>query len=334
MLLVRPRPLIVGYLSLIVSQCLITITTSTPVPADEPLNNQLSPSAQTNALSITPPELSATLPPPGFRISIANGNKPIPALNVFQLTITLLAALAASPAKRFAANTSKVSPTSQIGLAVGGPGARFTANYTIWGLTLASKYMVDHGFRNWRFPLYWQNQPVGQLWYLNGYPIVEASSNNSTQDDDGEEAAAAEISTGAEWSAAAPSKELAAPLGVAIPSIEFLPSPPGPPPTPTQVMMVIISGLSEIAPYDKDERIRNNRFFTTFAPYRGRLAIDFSWPPLLAPGWYTYGFMAGLLVRLAKDYVPQVDAPGPRRLRIVIRQAEGGYVVGQGQLGI
>ncbi|CAO1597559.1 hypothetical protein XANCAGTX0491_001366 [Xanthoria calcicola] len=326
--LLSQKTLIVGYLSLIVSLCLITITTSTPVPADEPRNNKLSPSAETNDLSITQPELSAALPPPGFRISIANGNKPIPALNVFQLTITLLAALAASPAKRFAANTFTLSPTSQIGLAVGGPGTRFSANYTIWGLTLATKYMVDHEFRNWRFLLYWQNRLVGQIWYLNGNPIIEANNNNnSTHDgDDGEQ-----ISTGAEWSAA-PSEELA-PLGVAIPSIEFLLS-PGPTPTSTQVMMVIISGLSEIAMYDKDQRIRNNRFFTTFAPYRGRLEIDFSWPPLLAPGWYTYGFMAMLLVRLAKDYVAQGDAPGPRRLRIVIKQAEGGYVVGHGRLGI
>ncbi|KAI4228013.1 MAG: hypothetical protein L6R36_001947 [Xanthoria steineri] len=319
-----------GCLSLVVSLCLITSTTPTPVPADEPHNNKLSPSTETNALSITQPELSATLPPPGFRISIANGNKPIPALNVFQLTIRVLAALAASPAKRFAATTSKLSPTSQIGLAVGGPDLLFSSNYTIWGLVLASKYMVDHESRNWRFPLYWRNQLVGQIWYLNGNPIVEANSNNSTHDDnddDGEQ-----IATGLEWSAA-PSKELA-PLGVAIPSIEFLPSPPGPTPTTTQIMMVIISGLSEIAPYAKDERIRNNRIFTTFAPYRGKLEIDFSWPPLLAPAWYTYGFMAGLLVRLARDYVAQRDVPGPRRLRIVIKQPDGGYVVGQGQLGI
>ncbi|KAI4219897.1 MAG: hypothetical protein L6R36_008006, partial [Xanthoria steineri] len=246
MYLVWPRTLIVGHLSLIVSLCLLTLTTSNPVPAEEPRTNKLASSAEINDLSITQPELSATLPPEGFRISIVNGNKPIPALNIFQLTIQLLAALAASPAKRFAANTSKLSPTSQIGLAVGGPDARFSANYTIWGLTLATKYMVDHEFRNWRFPLYWQNRPVGQLWYLNGNPpMIEANNNNinnSTHDNDGEKE---EISTGAEWSDA-PSKELA-PLGVAMPSIEILPS-PGPTPTPIQVMMVIISGLSEIAP--------------------------------------------------------------------------------------
>lgn len=99
-------------------------------------------------------------------------------------------------------------------------------------------------------------------------------------------------------------------------SIEILPS-ERPDPTLNEVMLVIISGFSDIAMHDKDQPIRNNRFPTIFQPYGETLDIRISWPPLLYPSWYTYGFMAMLLDRIAADYLSRLGSPGPRRLELL-----------------
>ncbi|KAI4284175.1 MAG: hypothetical protein L6R38_001631 [Xanthoria sp. 2 TBL-2021] len=207
---VSQKVLNLGCLSLVVSLCLITTCISTRLPADEPADIKLAPAAESNALSITQPELSATLPPSGFRTTVASGDKLIHNQNVFKLSIKVLSTLAAAPSnRRFAAEVWWLPKPSKIGLAIGGPGAVFFSNYTIWGLTLAAKYMVDHRFRNWRFQLHWQNQSVGQIWYVDGNPMIEANSTH-----DGEISRRADI-------AKAPA-ELAA--LEATPSIEILPS--------------------------------------------------------------------------------------------------------------
>ncbi|KAL8645981.1 MAG: hypothetical protein Q9226_007057 [Calogaya cf. arnoldii] len=314
-----------GWLPLLSSFCLITLSTSTPLPADEPGNNNLGLPYDSNALSIAQPRLSVRLPPPRFAITAASGTKPIRDRDIFELSIKVLSQVALTPfGISYRAHVYTVPNAPNIGLGVGGPGARHFTNYTVWGLTLATKYMVDNNsFRNWRFKLYYGTVFVGQIWYVNGNPILNVNDTNTTNDP-----------------ALPPQTQITQlqdpqiPTLGAVPAIQFWPSGPGPQPTLNEVMMTIISGLSEIAPYDKDQKIANNYFSTNFAPYRGTLEINFSWPPLLAPAWYTFKFMIALLGFMAQKYINFLGQPGPPRLRVLVKQSAGGLEVGRGVLRI
>ncbi|KAL9034473.1 MAG: hypothetical protein Q9180_005388 [Flavoplaca navasiana] len=305
------------------SLCFPTPSAPPPLPADGLGDTSLRPSPANNALTLALPELSATLPPSSFSIRVFGGTKPINSQDVFRLSTSALASLAAKPFDRsYRANILSLRRDGKIALALGGPGAYFLPNYTIWGITLATEYMVGHSFRNWRFELYWQQYHVGQIWYINGHQLSTPSVTDALNTDD-------QQVTWRTNSIIAQSE--VANLGAA-PAIEILPI-PGFLLTLNEVMMTIIGGLSDLAPHDTDERVLNNQFFTRFAPYRARIDIAFSWPPQLSPAWYTYHFLVNFLEGLASWYLSEYPSgTSCVPVRISIRQPDAGPVLGQGQL--
>ncbi|KAL8990510.1 MAG: hypothetical protein Q9169_008104 [Polycauliona sp. 2 TL-2023] len=309
-----------GRLLLGLSLILTSHAASTPLPADEPVSI---------APSITQPQLSATLPPPGFTIRVSGGTKPIQNKDVFTLSLKKFAALAITPFHSYhPAEVLPLADNDKIALAVGGPGGVYSTNYTIWGLTLATSYTVDTSFRNWIFKLYWQNRFVGQIWFVNGTRIAsstETTATSNTTDRSISQRRRADVSAQAQSQVAS--------LG-AVPAIQFLFG-TGPSLRFNEVMMVIISGLSNIAPHDIHERIPGNRFSTSWgARYRGSLNIDFAWPPGLPAAWFTYNFILFLLVRLAEWALTWALTTLYPPIKIYIQEPNVGPSRGQGVLTV
>ncbi|KAL8900625.1 MAG: hypothetical protein Q9192_000969 [Flavoplaca navasiana] len=305
------------------SLCFPTPSAPPPLPADGLGDTSLTPSPTNSAFTLAQPELSVTLPPSSFSIRVFGGTKPINSQDVFRLSISAFATLAAKSFDRsYRANILLLHRDPKIALALGGPGANFLANYTVWGITLATAYMVGHSFRNWRFELYWQQQLVGQIWYVNGHQLSTPLVSDALDTDD-QQVTWRNKSTIAQYQVAN--------LGAA-PAIWILPI-PGFLLTLNEVMMTIIGGLSDLAPHDTDQRVPKNKFFTRFAPYRARIDIAFSWPPQLSPAWYTYHFLVDFLERLASWYFSEYPSgTSCVPVRISMRQPDAGPVLGQGQL--
>ncbi|KAL8724457.1 MAG: hypothetical protein Q9166_007942 [cf. Caloplaca sp. 2 TL-2023] len=308
--------------------CLAITTTSSPLLADESSDTpKITTSAENKALSIAPPRFSAVLPPADFTFVVASGGDtgtvPIANTDIFGLSIAALAALArAPPETHFAAKRYRIPRDPNIGLSLGGPGRGFDSKYMIWGLTLATKYMVDRSqFRNWLFTLQYRNQNVGQIWFIRANPPtgtpIEAGNTTDSR----------EISQRTDLAGASSEIENLH----AVPDIDIQ-NISGAVMTLNEVMMVIISGLSDVAFHDKSQRIQTNFFVTRFAPYRGRLTMSFPWPRLLSPAWCTWGFMLEVLQKLALWYFRErVYKP----VRLLIRSdGAGGAVTGYGHLKV
>lgn len=246
--------------------------------------------------------------------------------DVFKLSVKALATLAVNSFDRsYQANVLQLHKDAKIALALGGPGTNFLPNCTIWGITFATKYMVDHrSFCNWRFQLYWQQNFVGQIWYVNGHQIFAPLAIDALS------ASGQELP----WQTnSTTTRSEVADFGAA-PNIRITPV-QGPKITLNEVMMAIISGLSDVAPHNKDQRVQNHGFVTNFVAYRGRIDIGFSWPPQLSPPWYTYSFLIRLLDGLAGwFFVKYPSGTSCLPVQITIRQPDGGPVLRQGQSSI
>ncbi|KAI4192963.1 MAG: hypothetical protein LQ346_004058 [Caloplaca aetnensis] len=302
---------------------LATMTAASPLAADgfEALN--LAPQAENKALPARLPGLSATLPPSDFTvIPVDTSNRPILDTIVFRLTIFVLAVLAMAPRLdvRFHAKQYPV-PNTNVLLGVGGPGAAFYGNYTVWGLTMAAKYMVDNNaFRSGRFMLHWEYRLVGDIRFAKGSGISSIEANSTTDDLDlsrSADLAEAQLETSTRDLGAMPAMEFRETRGAVL--------------SLNEAMMVIVGAFSDIAFHDSAERIPSNVFTSAFPPYRGNMLLSFQWPPGSAPDWYTYKFLILLLQRLTSWYN---DRAVRRPLQIFIREPNGGPVVGQGHFAI
>ncbi len=309
-----------NWLLFLMCACLATTTASTPLPADDASDLKSALPAGSMALSSTPPELSATLPPAEFTLNAENdppgGARAMDNRDVFRLSVAALAALAQAPVdSTFSSKYYQIPRDTGIGLRLGGPGGNFQSRNMIWGLTLATKYMVDHNsFQNWRFTLYSGNMIVGLIWYMNIDTHEELGSRST---DDGEifrRTEIAEAQSGVE--------DLKVALNIEINDLK------GPLLTLNQVMMVVVSGLSDIALYDVDQPVPYNEFMTAFASYRGKLFLSFPWPAESPPAWFRYGFILSILQKVALWYLPhRVCKP----IRILIKEPRGN-IAGYGTL--
>ncbi|KAL8942678.1 MAG: hypothetical protein Q9216_001532 [Gyalolechia sp. 2 TL-2023] len=299
------------------------LTASSPLPADESQSPGIAPSAGGMASSVAPYGLSATLPPADFQLSVAagapSGDRTISNRDVFRLSLTALGFLTKAPiSSHLAAKHFVIRGGTNIGVGLGGPGGQFDSNYTIWGLVLATEYMVDrNAFGNWRFALHWRNQFVGQIWFFNGNRPsgIEADSTHDRDMSRRTEVIEAQIEVG---------------IPGAFPDVDIMEI-QGPVLTLNEVMMVVISGFSDIASHDRNERVLSNRFNTAFPPYGGKLTMSFPWPPLSGPAWFTYDFVRYMLQKLALYYLSQ---PNYRPIRILLVQPGGGQRIGLGLLTV
>ncbi|KAL8858729.1 MAG: hypothetical protein Q9178_004817 [Gyalolechia marmorata] len=252
------------WLLFLMCACLATTTVSTALPANDASDLKIALPAGSMALSITPPELSATLPPAEFTISAENdppgGARAMENRDVFRLSVAALAALAQAPVhSTFTSKYYQIPRDPSIGLRLGGPGGTFESRNMIWGLTLATKYMVDHdSFQNSRFTLYLENVIVGLIWYINEDTHEEFESKSTNDRGIFRRTEVAEGQSGVE--------DLKVALNIKINNLK------GPVLTLNQAMMVVVSGLSDIALYDVNQRI----WFYTFGPTKGGVVVPFA----------------------------------------------------------
>ncbi|KAL8913351.1 MAG: hypothetical protein Q9171_001828 [Xanthocarpia ochracea] len=311
---------VLTWLLFLMCACLATTTASTPLPADDASDLKIALPAGIIALSTTPPELSATLPPADFTLSAENdppgGARAIDNRDVFRLSVAALAALAQAPVdSTFSSKFYQIPRDPSIGLRLGGPGGTFESRNMIWGLTLATKYMADHNsFQNWRFTLHLEDMIVGVIWYINEGNNEEFESRSTNDREIFRRTEIAEAQSGVEG--------LKVGADIEIKDLQ------GPVLNLNQAMMVVVSGLSDIALYDVNQRVPNNEFVTAFPSYRGRLFLSFPWPAGSPPAWFTYRFILLILQKVALRYLPHTVC---KPIRILIREPRG-TIAGYGNL--
>ncbi|KAL8738767.1 MAG: hypothetical protein Q9181_000484, partial [Wetmoreana brouardii] len=244
----------------------------------------------------SPSNLSALKPPREFTFDLAGGSVPLNKRGCFQLTIIALATLAKAPyvSREPASTYLRIPSAPAMALSMSGlyPGGGFDVRFMIWGLTLAIKRMVDQErFLNWRFTLRWRGDLAGTLWYFydRSYDGIGGASvwENATQ---------TELPT-------VPSKLGDKNAGGITFGIEEL---PGRPLYLNDVMMAIVSGLTEIAVYDMEQQVREDYFETVFARYNAKFRL---WPaerPSVPPTWFTYEVVRLALQIMAWGYLQRV----------------------------
>ncbi|KAL8670985.1 MAG: hypothetical protein Q9168_004499 [Polycauliona sp. 1 TL-2023] len=309
------------WLALFLPIWFLSPTFSTPLLAHAPGHLSLAVPPRKSPLSTTQPGVSASWnhwPPEGFTIRVSGGTKPIGSLSVFHLSFKALVDLAeASPRRPYPAQVIRLPENNAIALSIDGPSDElYNSQYYIWGLTLATRYMVDHSFRDWRFELHWANRVVGRLWYLNTHESRVHDANGGT-------------TTGhslSNWTDVAVSQSAATAV---LPNIRIMPS-VGEFLTLNEVMMVIINAFADYAPRDIDATIRGICCFIFARPYRGQLTIELYYPRVLDTHWDTYRLLIKILVALASWYSAE-ELQWPAAIDI---EFDGVPIAGRGFLDI
>ncbi|KAL8831602.1 MAG: hypothetical protein Q9170_005220 [Blastenia crenularia] len=294
------------------------MSAATPLAASELKPLKIGPQAANQALSPPSDDFSTNPPPQGFTVDVVSGTggRPISNRIVFPLAINVLSSITALSRKNSPLRAAEWQgpPNSKILLAIGGPGARFFANYTVWGVSIAVRDMVRHNsFANYRFELHWQGAFVGQIWFVNGKSGIEASGTS-------------ELSQRTDISIAnAETRDLST-----IPDIKFK-EVAGTIVEFNRAMMTVISGFMDIALHSKDAQLPSNRFVTQFPPHSGRLNLQlFAAPQAPLPAWFTYEFILVLLRKIVTLYIRPQATFLP--VEILIKEPNGGPTVGGGHV--
>ncbi|KAL8916124.1 MAG: hypothetical protein Q9208_008691 [Pyrenodesmia sp. 3 TL-2023] len=284
---------------LLLAAQLIAHVSTNPLPANEV--NAVPPG--TSTIAATSPDgipvnsssfLAATLPPSDFTVEATVGTVELDRRQVFPLTIHALSELVGLPPNDpVRAQDYRLPEIQGMSLATSGvgPQSQFQAQYMIWGLTLAVRFMKDRQeFRNWRFTLQWQGNVVGGLFYLHRSPRDTIDSS-------------ATLSVGDAWQTDAPRAAPSTPVDNAVVTfsiyaadrvhIDY-----------DDAMMVLVAGMTDLAGHRMDEPVDRYHFETTWLPYTGWFSLSPSkvTPASLRQGWFVYGLVSQLITRLTSVY--------------------------------
>lgn len=248
------------------------------------------------ALAVSSSSLSVTLPPADFTFDTSVGSVTLSKEGIFLLTISALVSLGRlrfndrSPAAkifRFPAAPGIVLGMSGLGL-----GGGFDVRHMVWGATLAFKHMVDRSqFRNWRFTLRWHSNAVGTLWYIYETPRGGIASNETL-------ALMGVQQTGVALKESRIDTETV--------NIRFhVREVPGDLLALNEVMVVIVSGFTDIAFHDSRQPVDGHRFETKFPPYRGKLYLESILRPPMTHDWLTNEVVRTTLKQLTAWYLPR-----------------------------
>ena len=278
------------------------------IPVSSPTANSLQThrskiAAENAAFVMSGFNISAKLPPPHFNIDISLGIVSLSSKGCFYFTIRTLYALTRVPFD----SRSRFSMVLQfpefpdIALSLTGPyeGGGYDTRYIVWGLALAAKYMVNrNSFRDWYFTLRLQDAVKGTIWYHQSpYESIETNTSLPGLDSDDQNAlvefSIVDLPTGYE--------------------LDF-----------NDVMMVIIGGLTDVAPHDIQQRVRGNYFRTEFPPFRAEFDLRAATARAVPPIWFTYDIVRQALARLALWYM-QGQICKPARITMMINGVHVGY---------
>lgn len=256
-----------AYFALLLFPYLFTIISTAPTSTNsfETENDKISITNGDGPLEAPPLNVSATFPPAGFSIEASYGTVEMNSKGCFFATFIGLSNLAAASYNSWISGSLIIDPPAfpDVTLSVSGLSteAGFNSKYGIWGLTLAIKYMVDRNeFRNWRFTLRAPNAILGTVWFFYRSPRegIEANGTSIESSLRNADLATAALITNEEN--ANPTFSVRDVQG---PVLNF-----------NAVMMVIVGGLTDIAPYEMSQPL-SHHFRTAFPPYRLRFDL---WP--------------------------------------------------------
>ena len=273
--------------------CLAVLASTNPAPQNGALTDRSSDpiSIERRASASQSLNVSARLPRAGFAFEVTGGVKPLSDRECFGITISALADLAHAPFYSQFPSTRYYQLPGHLDLVLilaGHLNKKFHVKYMIWGLTTAIKHMVDNNqFRDWRFILSWRNKPVGTISFFHVTPSVGIPWNDTAVTQNRTESGLLEILLG-----------ITSPSDLTV-SFYWV---PGNDLNLSQVMMVIVGGLTDLAIYDIHQEISGSRFVTIFVPYRTRFGLHID--TRSAPAhWFTYEIVCATLLRIASFYL-------------------------------
>ncbi|KAL8663030.1 MAG: hypothetical protein Q9168_008160 [Polycauliona sp. 1 TL-2023] len=215
-----------------------------------------------------PSNSSVSRPPPAFDVGPPQlGIIGIPDRAIFALVDKALSELVVLP-------FDSITPSSRVVrnqgvnavLALSGPlGGGFPVKYMVWGLASAMARMVTlNSFRNYRFPLRWNGHEVGHVWILYGTPRDGLTANRT-----------ADLGTISQ-----PMKEPVTPISGSNTALQacnvqcnLIDITSNPPMSLNDAMMAIISGYTDIAPFNFSQQTPGARFQSVWPPFVGRFEL-------------------------------------------------------------
>ncbi|KAL8946639.1 MAG: hypothetical protein Q9222_006996 [Ikaeria aurantiellina] len=186
----------------------------------------------------------------------------------------------------------------------------------VWGLLLAVRWMDvrDDGWRNHRFKLSWQGQgrEVGDIVFVAGSGGGGGGGGGgddaATVDDDDDNGAPEKLMLPATETTNASANamiDFRTGWGEGGAHIPF-----------TDVMMALISGFSDLAPFDLDEDISTREWGTSWPPYEASVRMRVLGAGAVMPVWWTYGVAFRALGALGEWYFGKRES-----------ESRGAYVV-------
>lgn len=309
---------------------LLTIATSSPLSANgsstnrESLNNE--PATHKSALSIAQPQLSIIDPPAGFSISRVafTGTGVLASKDMFILSIEAMSYLSQRSYNNvLKARSFEIPQHQENAILIGGPAGNIITKYAVWGMVRALQYMVEqHQYDPCLFELLYETRLVGSISFFSANGLESITGANGT--------ASHEVPrrTPTETSLVIAQPDISSPpiypiVGISAGLGSFM--------RLADVMMTIISALSDLAPRQMHDVIHGNTFVSGFPGRRGLFLLNYRESTTdESPIWLTLGFLVYVLKRLEAWYAERGDSVSP--VVITIGPSDGFAVVARGRL--
>ncbi|KAI4103396.1 MAG: hypothetical protein L6R37_003835 [Teloschistes peruensis] len=256
------------------------------------------------------------VPPSTLTIQALPCGPPLEDSEIFLLTLLTAGRLAKLPWGGATARYGlyRTENTSNIALLVRGgyPHGGFEVKMTIWGLSIATRFMIESKefcFR--RFVLSLDGRSIGDLDFR---PVSSSTDVETMMLEDSKDI----LQAGSNISTA----DAGFPLTIRISNL------PGPEMSIGDIVMTLLGGFEDVAFRGFSTQIHSGHFITSRRQYR--VALDFHVvfpPPLAAPVWFTCEIVWGVMEALVKSYFLEQRR---RRTPALISMTKDGMLAGSG----
>ncbi|KAL8711736.1 MAG: hypothetical protein Q9220_003907 [cf. Caloplaca sp. 1 TL-2023] len=271
--------------------------------------------------------ISANLPPSDFHLTLSlPGPKPLPSRTILYLILHAVADLAQEPYDSVTATSLVIKKSNSGGIMLvlsdpEHPQGGFKVKEMVWGLLMAARWMDARGeWQNHRFQLSWRGKGVGNIIFVAG-----GGGGDVVDDGGGAGVTAREVLEGP----AVPTTMNFSANAVLDFRTGWDTSPTGAAHIPfIDVMMALISGFSDLAPHNMDERVETPEWGTSWPPYEASVRLKVVGPGAgLVPAWWTCAVVHRALGALGEWYLGKRESESRGAFVLVLID---GRAVGQG----